>query len=1363
MAPDAVTAVQPTSAAPGEPVRIHGNRFTPTTSGNTVTIGETEATVDSATTNVIYARVPEGASGPSDVTVTSAGVTKALAGTFTAVTGGRPTFTARDSTLLPVSRSATVAWGDYDDDGDLDVAVAGEDTTGTLVTKIYRNDTDTGSGSSTSGVDAGSFTAIDAGIMGVRRGDLAWGDYDRDGDLDLFVADGDETTLYRNDGGGSFTPIDQFPEFTNSALDWGDFDGDGDLDLAVSGRVLEKKGRQTKIYENEGDDEFAPLGAGLKGLYRGDVAWGDYDGDGDLDLFTAGGDVTGGAAILYRNDGKGKFVQVDARINEVRDASAAWGDYDGDGDLDLALTGTGEAGARTEIYRNDDGRFQKIDAGLAALKDGTVDWGDFDGDGDLDLLVTGRPPARWPPRATIYENQGGDAFERAYGIRAGLTGVVGDAAWGDVEGDGDLDVALVGKAAEGKIGRIYTNDNPYADGKPPLRSADLWPRSGTGGTRTVLFGRGFDTTATNNTVTFGGTQASVQRATRRTLATEVPSGVEGPVTVTVDNGDSTVALGRRFLATRGATGVYLAEDNTGLDPLDGGSLDWGDYDGDGDQDLVMAGYDGDFNTARIYENVGDGAFLQIDAGIDLITKVRWIDYDNDGDLDLLAVGEHSSHAGTKLFRNDGDNTFTPTDLLNVNTVSSVGDYNNDGWVDVLTGETIYRNEGDGFSQFALLSNEVNGHWGDYDGDGDLDILGETKVARNDGNLKFTTVDLPTSIAAWGDHDNDGDLDFVSGKRGRFDDRPGFDYSYFRYENQGEGTFERTELDLPNKSLNIQDWRDADADGDLDLLVRNDGYTLYRNAGNGTYRRADAGFQRKGIHAWGDYNGDGILDLLITGDDPETFELGITLHRGVPAGESVPGAPSDLVAEAPEDSVALSWTASSAADVERYRIYRDTTTIAAADGGYLDTVSADETTYVDTTAAPDVVYRYRVTAVDTLGHESALSSEAEAMLEGVTIAGVEVAAGWDLASVPVSAPDSGFAEVLPQCERGFSFRAGEGYQSIGGSEPVSPGAGVFADCEGGTSTFTGRVPDTATVDVEAGWNLIGPHVDAVDASAIESDPAGIVSSKYYGLDQGYTAAEALVPGEGYWVRADESGTLTLAAGIGKTVESEAALAENEASEPSGTKLAVTDARGRTATLRLARSLSEKQRRRSALPPVAPGETFDVRFAAGRSAAAFDADKAEDGESLSYRRVEVQGAAPPLTLRLQETGEGQSVLLRRGSQSAQLRSEGAEAQVRDGEDPLEVALRAAPEDFALKKNYPNPATRRATIEYAVPERAEVTIQVYDVLGRRVATLVDGATPAGRHSLQLDASRLSSGTYFYRMQAAGYTETRRLVIVK
>jgi hypothetical protein len=96
-------------------------------------------------------------------------------------------------------------------------------------------------------------------------------------------------------------------------------------------------------------------------------------------------------------------------------------------------------------------------------------------------------------------------------------------------------------------------------------------------------------------------------------------------------------------------------------------------------------------------------------------------------------------------------------------------------------------------------------------------------------------------------------------------------------------------------------------------------------------------------------------------------------------------------------------------------------------------------------------------------------------------------------------------------------------------------------------------------------------------------------------------------------------------------------------------------------------------------------------------------------------------------------------------------------------LAVGLQSVPDEFALKKTYPNPASGQATVEYALPEQAEVTIGVYDVLGRRVATLVDSPEQAGRHTVRLSAGQMPSGTYFVRMQAEGFRQTRRLTVVR
>ncbi|MFO8231940.1 MAG: T9SS type A sorting domain-containing protein, partial [Longimonas sp.] len=82
--------------------------------------------------------------------------------------------------------------------------------------------------------------------------------------------------------------------------------------------------------------------------------------------------------------------------------------------------------------------------------------------------------------------------------------------------------------------------------------------------------------------------------------------------------------------------------------------------------------------------------------------------------------------------------------------------------------------------------------------------------------------------------------------------------------------------------------------------------------------------------------------------------------------------------------------------------------------------------------------------------------------------------------------------------------------------------------------------------------------------------------------------------------------------------------------------------------------------------------------------------------------------------------------------------------------------------LLPTYPNPARSQATVRFAVPERQDVRITLYDMLGRRIRTVVD-TNAEGRTEAQLDVSGLASGTYFLQMQTAGYTDTERITVVR
>ena len=94
--------------------------------------------------------------------------------------------------------------------------------------------------------------------------------------------------------------------------------------------------------------------------------------------------------------------------------------------------------------------------------------------------------------------------------------------------------------------------------------------------------------------------------------------------------------------------------------------------------------------------------------------------------------------------------------------------------------------------------------------------------------------------------------------------------------------------------------------------------------------------------------------------------------------------------------------------------------------------------------------------------------------------------------------------------------------------------------------------------------------------------------------------------------------------------------------------------------------------------------------------------------------------------------------------------------------------APMAYQLVQNYPNPFNASTTIRFRLPETRRVTIEVYDILGRRVKTLVDGSRTAGWHRVRFDGvdkdgKKLSSGVYLYRMEAGDFMSVRRLLLLK
>ncbi len=653
------------------------------------------------------------------------------------------------SAALADAYYSSTAWGDYDNDGDLDILLTGDTGSG-YISVVYRND------------GGGVFTDINAGLTGVHYGSTAWGDYDNDGDLDILftgnTGSGLISVVYRNDGGGVFTDINAgLTGVYLSSTAWGDYDNDGDLDILLTGNT--GSGGISVVYRNDGGGAFTDINAGLTWVWVSSTAWGDYDNDGDLDILLTGGTGSGYISVVYRNDGGGVFTDINAGLTGVAAGSIAWGDYDNDGDLDILLTGYTASGGISVVYRNDGaGAFTNINAGLTGVFNSSTTWGDYDNDGDLDIMLTGETGST--RISVVYRNDSGGVFT---GINAGLTGVSNSsAAWGDYDNDGDLDILLTGLTQSGGFSAVYRNNSPVAN-TVPASPANL-SVSLSGSSATFSWDASTDNETPQAGLTYnlrigttpGGSEVMSAMAdasngyrevvqlgntnhnTSRTVNLDLQAGVYYWSVQAVDH----AFAGSPFAAEK-IFFIPFTEDITAsaaLADVWSGSAAWGDYDNDGDRDILLTGYTGSGFISVVYRNDGGGVFTGINAGLTGVSgsSAAWGDYDNDGDLDILLTGYTGSGGISVVYRNDGGGVFS----------------------DINAGLTgVY------YSSTA---------WGDYDNDGDLDILltggigtnvGVSSVYRNDGQSIFTNINagltgVRQSSTAWGDYDNDGDLDIL---------------------------------------------------------------------------------------------------------------------------------------------------------------------------------------------------------------------------------------------------------------------------------------------------------------------------------------------------------------------------------------------------------------------------------------------------------------------------------------------------------------------------------------------------------------------------------------------------------------------------
>lgn len=381
---------------------------------------------------------------------------------------------------------------DLDGDGLLDIAASSRGLLDQL--RLYRNDGD------------GTFAdwTQRAGLVGQYGGlNMTHADYDNDGDRDLLVLRGawrgeaglHPNSLLQNDGRGHFTDVTRaaglFALHPTHSAAFGDFDADGLLDLYVGNESspAPKPPHPNQLYRNGGDGTFVDValaeGVDQIGFAKG-VAWGDYDNDGQIDLYIS---HLNGANALFHNGGEQvegpRFVNVadQAGVAGPHISFPTWfWDYDNDGWQDLLVAGFDMAdlsdmaavhvglpfaAEHVHLYRNQgDGTFadvsaaQRVDRVVLSMG---ANFGDIDNDGYPDAYFgTGMPDLRALLPNRMLRNGEGQGFEDVtVGGGFGSLHKGHGISFGDVDNDGDQDIyQVLGAAFEGDVAPNVLYENP---------------------------------------------------------------------------------------------------------------------------------------------------------------------------------------------------------------------------------------------------------------------------------------------------------------------------------------------------------------------------------------------------------------------------------------------------------------------------------------------------------------------------------------------------------------------------------------------------------------------------------------------------------------------------------------------------------------------------------------------------------------------------------------------------------------------------------------------------------------------------------------------------------------------------------------
>ncbi|MCS3640707.1 T9SS type A sorting domain-containing protein [Salinibacter ruber] len=536
-------------------------------------------------------------------------------------------------------------------------------------------------------------------------------------------------------------------------------------------------------------------------------------------------------------------------------------------------------------------------------------------------------------------------------------------------------------------------------------------------------------------------------------------------------------------------------------------------------------------------------------------------------------------------------------------------------------------------------------------------------------------------------------------------------------------------------------------------------------------------------------------------------------------------PERASADAAGESLALSWPAVPNDSLSGYRLYRSRTSFEdTSEATLLGDGLVSGTSYSDDGLGNGERYYYRLSAVSKSGLESGLSKELRAVPYPVKVS-AEASRAFGDASGPgdyrlVALPgqvDTPLAQAFPG-EAGADWQAywhdgsaESPFVRYDGSETFNfrPGRGFWVTSrrdwtfDDSLSTVPLGAGQTAGVPLngDSTWTIVSnPFGRDVAWQAVQAEnnmATDDLAVPLWSFDEseGFVRADTMrsaASGEAYYYfNAAQLDSLRVpypAAGSKAATDKKVEAAAAPATAPLALSAAPVGIDGPSSTVHV--GLSEQER--SALAPPGRFEPVSLRIANSRTVGPRKegARSSRVGGYMVKTRPAGTEGGHTFQLRLEGKVEGPVRLSASGLEALRGRSaslivpstgqsfdlqagRAVEVEPKGGATRLRLAVGSSqyveketrsvlPEEISLT-SYPNPTRRQATVEYALPEAGEVTLQVYDVLGRRVATLADGEKQAGRHEASLRARKLPSGIYFGRLEFGGETQTQKITVVR